>query len=75
MHHKTRRAPLKARPLLAAGAGIAAIVYSACGGSSVPVGNLKGPPVCDVGVCGPDAGASAVDPNGESCFCPAPDAG
>ena len=69
--HAKRRRKLLARPLLAAGVGLAAAIYGACGGSSTPlvVGNLKLPPTCDAGICLPDGGQDGG--NGTVCLCPA----
>ena len=68
MDAKSRRRRSKARPLLTAGAGIAVVVITGCGGSdqSIVVGNLKPVPTCDAGVCLPDGG----QPDGAFCNCP-----
>jgi hypothetical protein len=68
---RRHRRKLRARPLLVAGAGLAAVICGACGGGQqtpAPVGNLKPIPTCDAGVCLPDGG---LPPDaGIFCNCP-----
>ena len=68
MDARSRKRRSKARPLLKAGAGIAVAVMAGCGSSDQPivVGNLKGVPTCDAGVCLPDGGR----PDGAFRNCP-----